>query len=170
MFFLKQYKSNLILWIYMYVLRAYNVGTQNTFAFIKRPLATWQLIQKGKNVPGIVCWVAISKKSAVRLMASSKIDAFSVPRVTRLGEFWPFGRLFTFESFFVNYKSIKNVWAIFSTTQDFLRHMGWATLWAIFFTNSSGHTVRFPLFANVQWFLLKEPSAAKPTSVCFFYF
>jgi hypothetical protein len=64
-------------------------------------------------------------------------------RVTRLGEFSPVGLLFTFHNFF-NFRSNTQSLATFSTVQVmhyFWQNTSWATFWANFFTNSSGHPV-----------------------------
>jgi hypothetical protein len=58
-------------------------------------------------------------------------------RVTRFGEFSPFGRLFSLCSCNKN-TNVNHIWATcFRGKNDIL--MGWATLWAIFFKNASGH-------------------------------
>jgi hypothetical protein len=56
-------------------------------------------------------------------------------RVTRLGEFSPFGRLFTLGRFLKVARVAQIVWEFLSTAQvmhTFLQEMGWATFWAIF--------------------------------------
>jgi hypothetical protein len=62
--------------------------------------------------------------------------------VTRLGEFSPFDRLFTSGSFVKKEEVAQNILATFLTVKEihkFDRKMCWATFWAIFITNSSGH-------------------------------
>jgi hypothetical protein len=57
-------------------------------------------------------------------------------RVTRLGEFMPIGGLFTFRQVFEKIQK----WHIFLGHDAIVLIKKWATFWAIFFTNSFGHT------------------------------
>jgi hypothetical protein len=60
----------------------------------------------------------------------------------RLGEISPIRRLLTLGSFFENHKSSPHFWSFFSVVNvvyQFWQNTGWATFWAIFPTNLSGH-------------------------------
>jgi hypothetical protein len=64
-----------------------------------------------------------------------------VGRATRLCKFFLLGCWLLWANFYESQRSQK-VWATVSTIKtmnNFLQIMGWATFWAIFFTNSSGH-------------------------------
>jgi hypothetical protein len=66
---------------------------------------------------------------------------FALCSVTRLGDFGNFGQLFE------NYKSSPN----FSrgvVCELIFAKMGWASFWAIFFTNTSDHSGLMPQFMS----------------------
>jgi hypothetical protein len=78
--------------------------------------------------------VVFSCKSSVRTYFAIE------SRVTKLGAFSPFGRLFSLGSLFKNYRSSENSLSTFYHDASYvliLTKTGWATLESIFFTNSS---------------------------------
>jgi hypothetical protein len=80
---------------------------------------------------------------------------FYHPRVTRLGEFSPFGWLFTLAIFYYSSRPY-NCGTVFNGKSDVLILMktDWATFWATFFKNASGHPSHHRIHTpriNLRW-------------------
>jgi hypothetical protein len=77
--------------------------------------------------------------------------------VTRFGNFSHIGELFSLCTFLENYRSSLNVWVLLFYGNsylciDFDKKWAWATFWAIFFTNSSGHPGSAPVLRDaLHW-------------------
>jgi hypothetical protein len=89
-------------------------------------------------VVSFLAWTSFQK-------LTEKLRVFFPNSVTRLGEFSPIGRLFTFGSFWKNYRSSTTNWVTFFKGNICMYRVtytkiDWTTFWAIF-TDASGHPV-----------------------------